>query len=553
MVVPETGTLRLLQRLAQAGVMPTPEALKFIQESPRPGDIVARLLAGWDQRMVYCDVADVLEAVEALEDDRPAKPAPERVQEPRHAGPATARVTSRSTGAPPDDMVREIEAPGELSLTPPTPPTPESLAIPATLQTLTTPPSGQTRFRAPSLKILEDQGEHPISGTGVEDFAAYFEDRYRSLAQLVRRRAAMREAREITHLDRGLAGSEVRLVALVTEVNQTPKGLRVKLEDLTGSILASNYDDPTLLESHLVTDEVVGLAGRFHRRNRQLKLLEVIRPSLERVSPPPSRVTGPCNVAFISDIHLGSRTFLQEVWERLLTWINTGEGPQGELVERLGYLVLTGDVVDGIDAYPDQEKELLITDYNEQYRLLGQSLANLPRELQIILMAGNHDAVRLMEPQPALPLALQSHFSDNVTFLSNPASFELDGVRVLAYHGKSMDDMVTHVPHVTYDDPLSGMREMLERRHLAPVFGDKTPMVPTERDHHVIRQVPHIFVTGHVHATGVGRYRGVLLVNPGTWQSQTDFQKMMNFSPDPGKAVVVELDSLTPHLLDFNT
>ena len=120
MVVPETGTLRLLQRLAQAGVMPTPEALKFIQESPRPGDIVARLLAGWDQRMVYCDVADVLEAVEALEDDRPAKPAPERVQEPRHAGPATARVTSRSTGAPPDDMVREIEAPGELSLTPPT-------------------------------------------------------------------------------------------------------------------------------------------------------------------------------------------------------------------------------------------------------------------------------------------------------------------------------------------------------------------------------------------------------------------------------------------------
>lgn len=392
---------------------------------------------------------------------------------------------------------------------------------------------------------------NPVSGTGVEDFARYFEDRYRSLAQLVRRRAAMREAREIINLDRGRQGSEVRLVALVSEVHQSPKGLRVKLEDPTGSIMATNYDDPALLQTHLLTDEVVGIVGRLYRRNRQLQLKEVIRPSLERV-PPPIRDSPPMNVAFISDIHLGSRTFLKDVWERLLAWINHGGEPGPELAERLGYLVLTGDVVDGIDAYPDQEKELLITDYNEQYRMLGESLTTLPRELQIILMTGNHDAVRLMEPQPALPSALQSHFPDNVTFLSNPASFELDGVRVLAYHGKSMDDMVTHLPHVSYDDPISGMREMLERRHLAPVFGDKTPMVPTERDHHVIRQVPHIFATGHVHATGAARYKGVLLVNPGTWQSQTDFQKMMNFSPDPGKAIVVELDNLTPHLLDFN-
>ncbi len=403
------------------------------------------------------------------------------------------------------------------------------------------------------MRVLEDLGENPVSGTGVEDFARYFEDRYRSLSQLVRRRAAMREAREIGNLDRGPQGSEVRLVALVREVHQTPKGLRVLLEDPSGSIMATNYDDPTLLESNLLNDEVVGIVGRLYRRNRQMQLREVVRPSLERMQPPPTRDSQPVNVAFISDIHLGSSTFLKEVWERFLGWINNGDGPGSELSQRLGYLVLTGDVVDGIDAYPDQEKELLVTDYKEQYRLLGQSLATLPPELQIIVMTGNHDAVRLMEPQPALSASLQANFPENVTFLSNPASFELDGIRVLAYHGKSMDDLVTHLPHVSYDDPLSGMREMLERRHLAPVFGDKTPMVPTERDRHVIRQVPHIFVTGHVHATGVARYKGVLLVNPGTWQSQTDFQKMMNFSPDPGKAVVVELDSLTPHLLDFNT
>ncbi len=57
----------------------------------------------------------------------------------------------------------------------------------------------------------------------------------------------------------------------------------------------------------------------------------------------------------------------------------------------------------------------------------------------------------------------------------------------------------------------------------------------------VIDTVPDIFVTGHVHGAGIAHYKGVRLINASTWQSQTSFQKMHNFNPDPAKLYLVHL------------
>ena len=74
------------------------------------------------------------------------------------------------------------------------------------------------------------------------------------------------------------------------------------------------------------------------------------------------------------------------------------------------------------------------------------------------------------------------------------------------------------------------------------------PQVP---DRLVIDPLPEILLTGHVHICGVTRYRGVLGVNAGTWQSQTAFQKQMNVNPTPGLAVVVDLQTLIPETFSF--
>lgn len=95
------------------------------------------------------------------------------------------------------------------------------------------------------------------------------------------------------------------------------------------------------------------------------------------------------------------------------------------------------------------------------------------------------------------------------------------------------------------------MQAMLQRRHLGPIYGQRTPLLSTPQDNLVIRAVPDILHTGHVHISDVISYRGVLGVNAGTWQSQTSFQKQMNINPTPAEAVVVDLFTMGHEKLCF--
>lgn len=80
----------------------------------------------------------------------------------------------------------------------------------------------------------------------------------------------------------------------------------------------------------------------------------------------------------------------------------------------------------------------------------------------------------------------------------------------------------------------------------------RTPIAAMKTDRLVINPLPEILLTGHVHICGVTRYRGVLGVNAGTWQSQTSFQKQMNIHPTPARAFVIDLQTLQPEVLDFS-
>ena len=159
--------------------------------------------------------------------------------------------------------------------------------------------------------------------------------------------------------------------------------------------------------------------------------------------------------------------------------------------------------------------------------------------------------IRLMEPQLPLPDRVKEKFPPNVTFTANPVSIDIAGVNVLCYHGKSLDDLVS-LPGLSYEDPITLMKELIKRRHLAPIYGGKPPIATENKDYLLIKDIPDIFVTGHVHSCGTDYYQGSLLINPGTWQAQTSYQKMMGFQPDPCRAVAVNLQSLHSEILDFN-
>src|SRR5438128_6250075 len=386
----------------------------------------------------------------------------------------------------------------------------------------------------PDVRILRDiTGRSTCEGT-LEDFTRYFRHRFQVLRGMLRQRRELAGAQDIAKARRSTR--EVRIIGMVADIRTTKNGHRIiEIEDELERIAVLLPAESAVAQEPVVSDEVLGVVGTVNAKGLVIAA-SLVRPDLPTAKPFPG-TPGHARVAFMSDIHVGSRTFLEEKWSKVSEWL----GGADEVAAAIRYLVVSGDVVDGIGVYPRQDEELAIDDIYGQYEALARMIADLPDRLTVIMLPGNHDAVRPAEPQPAFPMSIQHLFDSNVIFAGNPSLLSLGGVRVLAYHGRSMDDLVSAIPGMSYARPIDAMKAMLRMRHLAPIYGGKTPIAPEAEDHLIIEEVPDIFATGHVHAVGVDQYRGVVLVNSSTWQAQTPYQKMRNIDPTPARLPIVDL------------
>ncbi len=384
------------------------------------------------------------------------------------------------------------------------------------------------------IQILRDiTGRSTCEGT-LEDFTRYFRNRFQTVSRMLRGRREFGGAQDISRARRSTR--EVRFIGMISDIRPTKNGHRIlELEDETDRISVLVLADSPSAAETFVMDEVVGVVGKVNERG--LVIAEsVVRPDVPGTKP--FRGIGEhVRAAFISDVHVGSNTFLDEKWAKFTAWMSSDD----DVARSLRYLVVSGDVVDGIGVYPRQDEELAIDDIYAQYEALAKMMAALPDHVSVVMIPGNHDAVRPAEPQPALPAPIQKLFDSGITFAGNPSLVSLHGVKILAYHGRSMDDFVSTIPGMNYHRPLDAMREMLKMRHLAPIYGGKTPIAPEAEDHLIIEDIPDIFATGHVHSVGVDTYRGVVLVNSSTWQAQTPYQKMRNIEPLPARLPIVDL------------
>ena len=335
---------------------------------------------------------------------------------------------------------------------------------------------------------------------------------------------------------------EITIVGLVSEPRWAKSGnLMFLLEDETTQIqcLLKPPSEANPLHAALdglMNDDVVGVSGFFIGDRTDLFITSNIHlPPLPRRAKNAASLDESVSAAFLSDVHVGSKTFLEPQWKKMIDWFKTDP-----LAKTIKYFVLSGDGVDGVGIYPGQDRHLAITDLFKQYGALANLLSDLPDWVDVIILPGNHDAVRPAEPQPALDPEVQQDYSDAV-FVGNPCDFSLHGVRILSYHGKSIDDFVAGLRSVTYSKPEMAMRSMLERRHLAPSWGGKTPLSPEPEDSMVIGTIPDIFVTGHVHGQFVGDHKGTTIVHSSTWQDQTDYQRMLGFQPKPCILTVINL------------
>ncbi len=402
----------------------------------------------------------------------------------------------------------------------------------------------------------KDITKRSFSEGNIEGFVKYFNDRYERLARVLRERNHLRDAITIERA-KGSRGS-VKVVGIVTDMRKSQKGNTIlELEDPTGIIpvvLLSNNQELQKAASEIMKDGVIGVEGNMGREGDILLAKEVFLPDLP-VGREPRRCEVPLTVAMLSDLHIGSQHFLEKSFLKFLRWLggDLGTKRQLELAGRVKYLVIAGDLVEGVGVYPGQEDDLVIKDIFQQYQRAADLLATLPEHVEIVIVPGNHDATRLGEPQPAIPeeFAPALYASDRIHMVGNPSAFELHGVEALVYHGTSLLDVTSTVPGKSMEQPQGAMEVLLRARHLAPTYGGKTQLVPEGLDYLTIDRVPDIFHTGHIHTVGVSKYKGVTLVNSGTFQSETEYQRKQGLRPTPSKVPVLDLSNHNITIMNF--
>ena len=401
-----------------------------------------------------------------------------------------------------------------------------------------------TRFLVdPEVEVVAGSAGTSGAINGTSDYLHYFRDRYARLGGMIRSRAGAMPIEGLTKNTR-YRQEECTVIGMVVEVKNTTNDHRIaEIEDSTGTIpVLFRKDRPAFADAErIIPDEVIGVKGKLSSDGKLFFAEILYRPDI-RIDNAPFRSEQPGKAVFISDVHVGSDTFLETCWNKFADWLSDSD---------YSYLLIAGDLVDGIGIYPGQETELTIKNIYEQYDAFAAMMRDLPSRMKIIVAPGNHDVVRGAEPQPVLPEQFTRKFPSNCVLVENPALVRLQGVRVLMYHGRSIDDMIGLIPGASYDNSGLMMEEMLQRRHLAPAYGRRTPIAASKTDRLIIDPLPEILHTGHVHIKGITTYRGVLGINAGTWQSQTKFQKQMNVNPTPALAVAVDLQTLVPETFSF--
>ncbi len=413
-------------------------------------------------------------------------------------------------------------------------------------------------FEEPKIKVVST---YPLISKKFElnDFVTHFRNRFSEISGFIQERPELTNLVSINKI----SGNKqtISIIGIVSDKRTTKnKNIMLEVEDLTGRIkVIVNQNKKELYEKaeNLCLDSIIGIKGTGSREiffANDIFFPEAMIP--ERKFSPIEEYA-----LFISDIHIGSKLFFEKNFLKFIDYLN-GKIPNTPEVENIKYLFAVGDIVAGIGVYPGQEKDLEIKDIEGQYLKAAELFSRIRSNIQIIMLPGNHDCVRLAEPQPVLDekYAWPLYNLKNITMVSNPSTINIgakknfSGFDVFAYHGFSYPYYVNNVPKLMAADAINApdkiMHYLLQHRHLAPTHSS-VQYTPHERDPLVIRKAPDIFVSGHTHKGAVSYYNNILVISSTCWESLTPFQEKMGNKPDFCKVPMFNLKTRAVRILDF--
>jgi DNA polymerase II small subunit len=424
----------------------------------------------------------------------------------------------------------------------------------------------QKRGASPgTVTVVRSYGDENTKKT-IKDFVSLYSCRFMQIQSILRQRQELNAVTSIKKASQSQDKETVTMIGAVLEIGITKNNnIMLTLEDPTGTIKAvvsKNNKECFEAAKEITQDEIIGITGT--KSDTIVFVSTITFPDVPLIK---ELKKSPIDEAalMIGDIHFGAKAFLTKEFDNLILWLNGkyGDDQQKELSKKVKYLFVMGDLVEGIGIFPDQEKDLIVPDIYEQYKLFSDAMKKIPEHISIIITPGNHDSVRIAEPQPPIPQEMLPwlYARPNTYFVSSPSIVNIgstnnfSGFDFLLYHGFSFPYYAANIESLRMAGGMERtdniMVFLLKKRHLAPTHGSTQYQLGYKDDPLVIDQIPDFFATGHIHRATARNYRNITLLNCSCWVAQTEYQEQRGLVPDPARAIYVNLQTRETKIIAF--
>lgn len=373
------------------------------------------------------------------------------------------------------------------------------------------------------MMITRERVSEPTSITA--GFKGFLDDRFQKLKRIIegiyRKRASLKSS-SLANL------SEKTSLTIAGTVFNKEEGkfdsIILELEDDEGifrAIVPKYKKEAYEIASKLDLDEVILIDGIVMKgaKGPYVKVTNIYTTDLE-ISREIKEVKEDYLVAIISDIRLGHRYFDAEAFLNFIDFLNNKFSEYEEFSRKIKYLMITGDLVEGLSIFSKhylEEEDDLYEDYQE----LANILSKIRQDITIYCIPGERDDVIGLIPFQKFDQEVAEPLFElkNVELLEDPSMVNISERKFLLTHGYYFEETFEKkIKEIEDKEKIiaEAMTERLRKRYLLPSIRIEG-LLPLGYDPFVITEKPDVFACGHFGIAQSSVYRGCLLISNSSW------------------------------------
>ncbi|MGI0056544.1 MAG: DNA-directed DNA polymerase II small subunit, partial [Nitrosarchaeum sp.] len=202
-------------------------------------------------------------------------------------------------------------------------------------------------------KIIFDPTLKITTGEGVKGYNALFSSRFDKLKRIISDRPESRMLKSIAFAKTIKSEDDIYVCGLVTTRSTERNITKLVLEDPSGSFEGIIFDvELQKTADTLLSDQFI-MARIGFGKNAGFIIKDLISPDIPDQAS--NRSETETYAAFLSDLHIGSKYFMEEEFDEFVLWLSSPD----PIARKIRFVLICGDLVDGVGIYPNQDKELV--------------------------------------------------------------------------------------------------------------------------------------------------------------------------------------------------